>query len=239
MEQPRLTSRGRAPVLKGGLQLGQALHGGVGADALVLGHGDALLCALVVTDRGGDRHDLSLETALSLGSGCPASTVDSQAQAHMGLLSFLGSLPDAPTRCPLGWMCKLRLLDTGTHLPRGAWRGPGAAPYYPGRGSLGVTGLSGHQPYQILQGGGLGRGLPSEPFTQKGLSQPEAGAPGILVLASVDFLFPPASPIPSVSCFHIFIMTQGLSCGPAATTPCSHCRGPRFDPWSVHPTHHN
>lgn len=127
MQQPHLTSRGRAPLLKGGLQLGQALHGGAGADALVLGHGDALLCALVVTDRGGDRHDLSLETALALGSGCPASTVDSQAQAHMGLLSFLGSLPDAPTHCPLGQKCKLRLLNAGTRLPQGsmerAWCG--------------------------------------------------------------------------------------------------------------------
>lgn len=81
------------------------------------------------------------------------------------------------------------------------------APYYPTRGSPSVTGLSGHQPYQILQGGGLSRGLPSEPFTQKGLTQPEAGVPGIFVLASVDFPFPPTSPIPSVSCFHIFIMT--------------------------------
>lgn len=88
MEQPRLTSRGRAPVLKGGLQLGQALHGGVGADALILGHSDALLCALVVTDRGGDRHDLGLETALSLGSGCPASTVDRWRPAPLTFLVF-------------------------------------------------------------------------------------------------------------------------------------------------------
>lgn len=98
--QPSLTSCGRAPLLEGRLQFGQALQGGVGADALIVDHGDTSLSALVVTDRGGHRHNLGLETALALGSGCPASTVNSQAQVSMGLPSFLGSLPEASASCP-------------------------------------------------------------------------------------------------------------------------------------------
>lgn len=39
-------------------------------------------------------------------------------------------------------------------------------------GAQASQGLSGHRPYQILKGEGLSRRLPSEPFTQEGLSQP-------------------------------------------------------------------
>lgn len=78
--QTSLTSCGRTVLLEGRLQFGQALHGGAGADTLILGHSDAPLGALVIMDRGGHWHNLSLETALALGSCCPASTMDSQAQ---------------------------------------------------------------------------------------------------------------------------------------------------------------
>lgn len=91
-----------------------------------------------------------------------------------------------------------------------------------GVGAQGLTGPFWSSALSDPQGGGLSRGLPSEPFTQEGLSQPEAGAPGIFVLASVDFSVPSHQPSAiSFLCFHIFIMTSGLPCGPAATTPCS------------------
>lgn len=74
LPQPSLTSRARAVFLEGRLQFGQGLHAGAGADALILGHGNTPLVALVIVDCGGHRHNLSLETAIALGSGSPAST---------------------------------------------------------------------------------------------------------------------------------------------------------------------
>lgn len=146
LPQPSLTSRGRAPLLEGRLQFGQALHGGVGADALILGHGDALLIALVIVDRGGHRHNLSLETALALGSGCPASTMDSQAQAPVGLPSFLRSLPEASSPRPLGQTCKAQAAkcqDTHTLECRGAGQVPNLLPCLSWKwGAKGFTGPS-------------------------------------------------------------------------------------------------
>lgn len=75
---PTLTSRGRASILEGWLQFGQAFHGGAGADTLILRHGDGFLVTLVIEDSGCHRHDLSMEASSALGACCPASTMDSK-----------------------------------------------------------------------------------------------------------------------------------------------------------------
>ena len=126
---------------------------------------------------------------------------------------------------------------------RGVCRGPAVGP--PPAWGVGAQGLKGpfwSSALSDLQGGGLSRGPPSKPFTQEGLSQPEAGAPGIFVLASVDFSVPSHQPNPI--CFLCFIYNDigtslWSSCYNSVLPGDPGCRRPRFDPWSVHPTYHN
>ena len=128
---------------------------------------------------------------------------------------------------------------------RGVCRGPAVGPPPAwGGGAQGLTGPFWSSALSDLQGGGLSRGPPSEPFTQEGLSQPEAGAPGICMLASVDSSVPPP---PAQS--HLFPVFQHIynDIGTSLWSSCYNsvlpgdpgCRRPRFDPWSVRPTYHN